>query len=118
LYYQENVDYVVQGAEIKPVDYCGKGVVLASTNWSDGLHKFLQLKHNLQMTDESLTTNFLSNFAYINSFAKIYGLTGTLGSPKTREVLKNAYNVDLMLIPHNSKKQFIEMPTILIKDEK
>ena len=35
LKYQENVHYVVQGGEIKPVDYCGTGVVLASTHWSD-----------------------------------------------------------------------------------
>jgi preprotein translocase subunit SecA len=118
LYYQENVDYVVQDGEIKPVDYCGTGVVLASTHWSDGLHQFLQLKHNLKMTDESLTTNFLSKVGYINSFEKIYGLTGTLGSPKARDVLKNAYNVDLIVIPQNYKKQFIDLPTILIKDEK
>ncbi|RNA03523.1 pre translocase subunit [Brachionus plicatilis] len=49
LNYQENVHYVVQDGKIKPVDYYSTGIVQSMTNWSDGLHQFLQIKHNLKM---------------------------------------------------------------------
>ena len=113
IYYEENVDYIIQNDQIKPVDYSSTGVVLTSTHWSDGLHQFLQLKHNLKLTDESLTTNFLSNVSYIKNFKKIYGLTGTLGSPIARRVLENSYEVNVSLIPQTYKKQFIELPIIV-----
>jgi len=48
--YQENIHYIVQEGVIKPVDYKSTGIVQSSTNWSDGLHQFLQIKHSLKMT--------------------------------------------------------------------
>ncbi len=47
--YQENIHYIVQDGQIKPVDYYSTGIIQSSTNWSDGLHQFLQLKHNLKV---------------------------------------------------------------------
>ena len=94
--YQENVHYVVQEGVIKPVDYNSTGIVQSSTNWSDGLHQFLQIKHNLKMTSETLTTNFLSNFGYFKRYGThLYGLTGTLGSERARQVLSDIYKVDI-----------------------
>lgn len=98
LNYQENVHYVVHEGQIKPVDYYSTGIVQGSTNWSDGLHQFLQLKHNLKMTCETFTTNFLSNMGFINAYDKVYGLTGTLGSEKARAVLK------VMILDHRCLK--------------
>ena len=72
LNYQENVHYIVQDGQIKPVDYYSTGIVQSSTNWSDGLHQFLQLKHNLKMTSETFTTNFLSNIGFINKYKQVY----------------------------------------------
>ena len=115
--YQENVHYIVQDGQIKPVDYFSTGIVQNSTNWSDGLHQFLQLKHNLRMTCESFTTNFLSNIGFIKGYKKVFGLTGTLGSEKARNVLKDVYNVDLLNIPQLRQKQYVEYPTVVSKNE-
>jgi preprotein translocase subunit SecA len=92
-YYEENINYVVLDGQIKPVDYYSTGIVQSATNWGDGLHQFLQLKHNLNMTCETLTTNFLSNIGFIKSYEHVYGLTGTLGSTYARNILQevNAY---------------------------
>ncbi|CAF4218279.1 unnamed protein product, partial [Rotaria magnacalcarata] len=101
LNYQEKVHYVVQEDLIKPVDYYSTGIVQSSTNWSDGLHQFLQIKHNLKMTSETFTTNFLSNRGYFTRYgSNLFGLTGTLGSEKTKQVLVDAYKVDLVMIPN------------------
>ncbi|XP_047128515.1 uncharacterized protein LOC124809060 [Hydra vulgaris] len=111
--YQERVHYVVHEGMIKPVDYNSTGVVQNSTNWSDGLHQFLQIKHNLKMTSETLTTNFLSNIGYFKRYQNnLIGLTGTLGSIKAREVLSNVYFVDLVYIPRLHQKQYIQLPDI------
>jgi hypothetical protein len=119
LNYQENIHYIVQDGQIKPVDFNSTGIVQSSTNWSDGLHQFLQIKHNLKMTSETFTTNFLSNVGYFkDSFEKIYGLTGTLGSCKAREVLEAIYQVDLVNIPQLRTKQYLELPATLVENER
>lgn len=107
-FYQENIHYIIHDGKIKPVDYFSTGIVQSATNWSDGLHQFLQIKHNLKMTCETFTTNFLSNIGFIRGFAQVYGLTGTLGSSKARDVLKEVYEIDLVDIPPLRKKQYIE----------
>jgi preprotein translocase subunit SecA len=120
LNYQENIHYVVQSGSIKPVDYSSTGIIQSSTNWSDGLHQFLQLKHNLKMTSESFTTNFLSNMGYFKRYgSNLFGLTGTLGSEKAKEVLSKTYNVDFVRIPNLRKKQYLELnPIVAINQEK
>ncbi len=117
LNYRENVHYVVHEGEIKPVDFHSTGIVQSSTSWSDGLHQFLQLKHNLKMTCETLTTNFLSNMGYMSKYQNIYGLTGTLGSGTARNVLKDVYNVDLINIPPKREKQFMELHSVIKDNE-
>jgi preprotein translocase subunit SecA len=131
--YKERVDYIVGEDEhlikrVKPVDYDSTGVVQGSTHWSDGLHQFLQIKHGLQVTPETLTTNFLSNkgyFAkYITRDAKqniitnnIYGLTGTLGSERAKAVLTDTYEIDHLNIPSLREKQYVEYAPILTSTE-
>ncbi|CAF4803613.1 unnamed protein product, partial [Rotaria sp. Silwood1] len=116
--YQENVHYVVHEGLIKPVDYFSTGIVQGSSNWSDGLHQFLQIKHELRMTSETFTTNFLSNKAYLTRYGlNLFGLTGTLGSEKAKEVLADAYNVDSVIIPSLRQKQHLSLPDIVVTSE-
>ena len=115
--YQENIDYVVQDGEIRPVDYYSTGIVQSSTSWSDGLHQFLQLKHNLKMTCETRTTNFLSNIGFIKKYQQVFGLTGTLGSDTARKVLRDVYEVDLINIPQRRKRQFFELSSVIAEGE-
>ncbi len=109
LNYQENVHYIVHKGQVKPVDFNSTGIVQSSTVWSDGLHQFLQLKHNLEVTSETLTTNFLSNVGFVNKYERIYGLSGTLGSKAARTILKDVYKVDVVDVPSRREKQFFEL---------
>jgi preprotein translocase subunit SecA len=116
LNYQENIHYVVdvKSGQVKPVDFNSTGIVQSSTVWSDGLHQFLQLKHNLKMTSETLTTNFLSNLGFVDNYERIFGLSGTLGSQTTRNALKEIYkNVDIVNIPSRREKQFYEFKSAI-----
>jgi len=42
------------------------------------------MKHDLKITPESLTTNYLSNVGFFKRYGKnLYGLTGTCGAIET-----------------------------------
>lgn len=103
--YKLNTDYIITEKQsekiIAPIDRDNTGIIQNGTTWSDGLHQFLQIKHKLCVTCENFTTSFISNIGYFKRYPSIYGVTGTLGSKKEKELLQKTYN----------KIAFIEIPT-------
>ncbi|XP_055357472.1 uncharacterized protein LOC129602474 [Paramacrobiotus metropolitanus] len=118
VHYQENVHYIVDEGQIKPVDYLTTGVVQSSTNWNNGLHQFLQLKHSLKIHSETVTTNFLSNYSMFSKYGtNIIGFTGTLGSSFEREVMYNIYHAKLLVLPETHFKRYIQFPDICVETD-
>ncbi len=121
--YREDEQYIIKAnkngeEEVQPVDNLNTGITLKNTIWQHGLHQFLQLKHNLHLTAESLTSCFISNLGYINKYSNgIFGLTGTLGSDAEQELLSSVYNVNFARIPTYKKKKFIEQSGQVVQDE-
>ncbi len=120
--YHEDEQYIIRSKDgeeiIQPLDYANTGITLKNTIWQYGLHQFLQLKHNLHLTSESLTSCFISNLSYINKYGdKIFGLTGTLGSTAEQELLSSIYNVGYAKIPTYKEKKFIEIDGEVVDDE-
>uniref|UniRef100_A0A1B0CMM4 Uncharacterized protein n=1 Tax=Lutzomyia longipalpis TaxID=7200 RepID=A0A1B0CMM4_LUTLO len=120
--YMENQQYVIRNYNgelvVQPVDYANTGITMKNTIWQHGLHQFLQLKHNLQLTSESLTSCFISNLGYIKQYgSRIYGLTGTLGSKSEQELLSSIYNVGFASIPTYKEKKFEELEGEVVNDE-
>jgi preprotein translocase subunit SecA len=103
---------------VSPVDYLNTGVTLKNTIWSNGLHQFVQLKHNLYLTFESLTSSFISNIGYIKNYQdkNIFGLTGTLGSSAEQELLSHIYNINYAKLPTYKQKKFEEIPGLIADD--
>ena len=119
---RENEQYSIKESNgelaVIPVDYSNTGVTLKNTVWSYGLHQFIQIKHNLRITPESLTNSCVSNYAYIGKYGnKIFGLTGTLGSKAEQDLLSSIYNVDYARIPTFKSKIFDEYKGIAVPDE-
>ena len=120
---QEKRDYLIREVDgrrvIAPVDYASTGVIQERTHWSNGLHQYLQVKHNLAMSPEGLTTSFMSNISYFKRYgASIIGMSGTLGSGTEQELLKRTYSVDIAFIPPFAEKQFKELPAIITDNSK
>ncbi|XP_008217333.1 uncharacterized protein LOC103318031 [Nasonia vitripennis] len=118
----ENEQYSIKETNgeyaIIPVDYSNTGVTLKNTVWSYGLHQFVQIKHNLRITPESLTSSCVSNYAYIGKYGnKIFGLTGTLGSKAEQDLLSSIYNVDYARVPTYKTKVFKELKGVVVPDE-
>ena len=111
---KQNVECIIKDNDIVPVDQDNTGVIQKSVTLSQGLHQFLQMKENLPVTPLSITTNYLSNLGffkrYINSNNNnIYGMTGTLGSKKSRELLGEVYDLDFDYIPPDSNRILKEL---------
>ncbi|CAM4975944.1 unnamed protein product [Rotaria socialis] len=121
--YRENIDYLITDGKdgiksIVPIDYRNTGIIQTNTSWPDGLHQFLQIKHKLRISAESLTTNFLSNVAFFSRYGKnLFGLTGTLGSKEAKDLIHYIYNVDFVIIPPYKYTQFVAYPDRLSQSE-
>lgn len=114
-------DYVLtedaQGrAHISPVDYTNTGVTQLLTTWTNGLHQFLQIKHGIALSAESLSTCFMSNRRYFSRYgSNLYGVTGTLGGKDSQSLLTEIYPVDLVFIPTFKNKALTIQPGILLE---
>lgn len=113
--------------KIEPVDHKNTGAALKNTIWSNGLHQFLQLKHNLHLTFETLPSSFISNIETIKKYgqkdkdgnfdsSKILGVTGTVGSEADQNFVKTICNVNFNKIPTYKKKKFKELKGKIVDD--
>ena len=122
-HFVEGIDYIIAENEngddvVAPVDYANTGVVQNNSVWTNGTHQFLHIRHQLKLKPESLSPCFISNLAFFNRYGKnIYGLTGTLGTSATQELLQYTYPVDLVFVPTFKGKQFIEIPGTVAESE-
>ncbi|CAD8190635.1 unnamed protein product [Paramecium octaurelia] len=98
--------YQIENDKVRIIDYQNTGVIHGDNMHLDkGLHQFVQLKHNISMTPLTINTNYLSNVSFFKRYKnKILGLTGTLGSQVTQNLLAKEYNVDFIFMPPNKKR--------------
>ncbi|VDL72941.1 unnamed protein product [Nippostrongylus brasiliensis] len=89
------------------------GTDLSSSQWTGGLHQFLQLKHGCRLAPLSLKAVFISNVSYLKGYSKLNGFSGTLGSKEESNSLVTIYNADLMKIPTWKAKNFNENAPVL-----
>lgn len=112
--FQEGKEYVVQHRQIHYVDFSNTGVINKELKWSDGLHQFLEIKHGLNITEQTLCAYFLSSIAHFSSYGKnLYGITGTIGKLKEQEILHELYKVDTAIIPLHKLKKFFEIQGVI-----
>ena len=112
-------EYVVVGdktPQVVVVDR-GTGVEQASLKWSQGLHQFLQLKHNLPVSPESLKAVFLSNLFFLKQYGKqIYGLSGTLGSADEENCLAKVFKVEAFKMPRAHGEKFVRKAPVVTSE--
>ena len=126
LFMNEGVDYVldVDRTGLDP-DLNPKIIIIdkdtgtdqSSSQWHEGLHQFLQLKHGCKLSLMSLKAVFVSNVSYLKLYRNLYGLSGTLGSKQEKHLLNELYGVGLVKIPTSKPKRFYEERPIIAGDK-
>ena len=132
-YYKENVHYVIgkdslddsmkeiliqngyipeEYYKIGTVDFSNTGVVSLNMTWSDGLTQFLQIKHGLKLKSEDLSTIFISHYSFFKRYFNanennIFGVTGTIGTKKSKLLLQYLFNVNIYIIPPFKQSKLI-----------
>jgi hypothetical protein len=84
------------------------GMDQTNSQWSEGLHQFLQLKHGCRLSLLSLKAVFISNITFFCKYDTVLGLTGTVGSATERNFLRDTYNLSFLTVPLAMPSQFVE----------
>uniref|UniRef100_A0AC35G1W5 Chloroplast protein-transporting ATPase n=1 Tax=Panagrolaimus sp. PS1159 TaxID=55785 RepID=A0AC35G1W5_9BILA len=114
LYYRLGYHYVLHEEKVTVVEAGSTGSLSLNSQWGNGLHQFLQMKHGCKVTAENLVSNYMSNITYLQRYGtNLIGLTGTVGGEDDRELMNKAYNVDCVILPPFKEKRHIEFPPIL-----
>lgn len=100
---------------IEIIDYEYIGTLLSNMVLNNGIHQFLQIKHELGLSSESLVSSYVSNVKYFKCYSKLTGLTGTMGSAKEVQTLKHIYNIEIWRVPTFKFKRLIEYPSQLLR---
>lgn len=114
--YVVDLDHTGRSTDLHPVITIidkGTGTDLSTSQWSEGLHQFVQLKHGCRLTPFSLKAVFISNVSYLKGYRRLNGFSGTLGSVEENNSLVELYNADMVKIPTWKPKMFNEKVPIL-----
>jgi preprotein translocase subunit SecA len=84
--------------DIVIVDWENTGVLAEGCRWPH-THQFLEEKHGLAIEDPSLTGASISHPVFFALYDKIFGLTGTIGSPEERAEIREIYQTDSFDVP-------------------
>uniref|UniRef100_A0A914YDX3 Chloroplast protein-transporting ATPase n=1 Tax=Panagrolaimus superbus TaxID=310955 RepID=A0A914YDX3_9BILA len=118
--YVVDVDHTQQDSDITPkvtiIDQ-NTGVDLATSQWSEGLHQCVQIKHGCRVNPISMKAVFVSNVNYLKGYSRINGLSGTLGSHEESRTLVDLYQADLIKVPTFRAKRLYEHVPVIAKDE-
>ena len=89
------------------------GVEQMNTQWSNGLHQFVQLKHLNKLTSVSLKAVFSSNMSFFRLYgANIIGMTGTVGDEVEMDLMEEIYLCDTFRLPRFMEERYYELPSI------
>ncbi|XP_041934787.1 uncharacterized protein LOC121697358 [Alosa sapidissima] len=102
---------------IIPVDFKASGVLEKNKRWGDGLQQFLEMKHQLAISQMSNVTNYMSNFHYFKRYMNgkgIFGVSGTLGGQADQDFLAKHYKARSYAIPAHRHSKIVELPVIQV----
>ncbi|XP_041864820.1 uncharacterized protein LOC121654659 isoform X2 [Melanotaenia boesemani] len=103
---------------IIPVDFQASGVLEKNKRWGDGLQQFLEMKHQLAISQLSNVTNYMSNVHFFKRYLRgkgIFGVSGTLGGKAEKAFLERQYKTASYVIPSHRHKKLVELPAVQVR---
>ena len=112
--FKKDVDYVVQGGEVKIVDEF-TGRILEGRRWSEGLHQAVEAKERVKIKEENQTLATITLQNYFRMYDKLSGMTGT-ASTEAGE-FAHTYGLEVVSIPTNQTMVRLDEPDLIYKTE-
>lgn len=116
----EQIDYVIktkrdeEGQLVRVVQIVDlkTGRISENSRWSNGIHEFLEVKHDIVVQKESLTPISLSHAVFYPFYKTISALTGTAERFQTKEI----YGIETFDVPTHQPLKRIDLPPIIAKN--
>src|SRR3954471_4412438 len=112
--FKRDVDYVVQGGEVKIVDEF-TGRILEGRRWSEGLHQAVEAKERVKIKEENQTLATVTLQNYFRMYDKLSGMTGTANTEAGE--FAHTYGLDVVSIPTNRSMVRLDEPDLIYKTE-
>jgi preprotein translocase subunit SecA len=110
--YHRDVDYVVQGGEVKIVDEF-TGRIMEGRRWSEGLHQAVEAKEGVRIQEEHVTLATITLQNYFRLYEKLAGMTGTAKTEEKEFV--EIYGLHVVEIPTNEPVARIDENDFIFK---
>jgi len=112
--FKRDVDYVVQGGEVKIVDEF-TGRILDGRRWSEGLHQAVEAKERVHIKEENQTLATVTLQNYFRMYDKLSGMTGTAATEAGE--FAHTYGLEVVSIPTNQSMIRIDNADLIYKTE-
>ncbi len=112
--FKRDVDYVVQGGEVKIVDEF-TGRILEGRRWSEGLHQAVEAKERVKIKEENQTLATITLQNYFRMYDKLGGMTGTANTEAGE--FAHTYGLEVVSIPTNRSMVRLDEPDLIYKSE-
>ena len=99
------------------IDLVSTGMLQKTMKYSGGIQQFLEMKHQLALSEPTLTTNFISNFCFYKRFKNIYGLSGTLGNDSDQNFLREELELTSQKIPSHKGSSTRILESLIEEEE-
>ena len=112
--YKKDVDYLLDGGEVKIVDEF-TGRVLEGRRYSEGLHQAIEAKEGVQIKEENQTLATITLQNYFRLYEKLAGMTGTAETEAAE--LASIYGLEVLAIPTNRPLARMDQGDLVYKSE-
>ncbi len=121
LFQHQNLnDYVVRtvsdkmsGREkesVQIVESKHSGRISSNTRYHNGLHEFIEAKHDVEVAKESLTPLSISHAYFYSFYSKIFALTGTGGPEADRKEIEEIFGMGRFDVPPHKLSIRVDYP--------
>ena len=112
--YKKDVDYLLDGGEVKIVDEF-TGRVLEGRRYSEGLHQAIEAKEGVHIKEENQTLATITLQNYFRLYEKLAGMTGTAQTEAAE--LASIYGLEVLSIPTNRPVARMDQGDLVYKSE-
>jgi len=110
-------DYVIKDGKVVIIDCENTGREQAGMRWAGGEHEFVEVLNGIEAKTETKTSGSLSHPAFFREYAKISGVTGTMGEQVERNEVRRIYGVDTFDVPPHRPLKRVQKASRYILDK-